>query len=77
MSEALVELDLLLTGGRLEHKGAVQAAYQRDGWKAGDAMPLVPKKWPWLGFLGPPGFPVHSTRKRVFQKRTTPKPRAG
>ena len=34
MSASLPELDLLLTGGRLEAKHAVQAAYQRNGWKA-------------------------------------------
>lgn len=34
MSVSLPELDLLLTGGRLWAKHAVQAAYQRDGWKA-------------------------------------------
>ena len=33
MAVSLRELDLLLTGGRLENKGAVQAAYRRDGWK--------------------------------------------
>ena len=31
---SLPEVDLLLTGGRLENKGAVQAAYKRDGLKA-------------------------------------------
>ncbi|CAJ1332243.1 unnamed protein product [Effrenium voratum] len=63
MSEALVELDLLLTGGRLEHKGAVQAAYQRDGWKdAQKLMVLTPEfntlGHPMRGGVRPPAPPT-------------------
>ena len=44
MAVSLRELDLLLTGGRLENKGAVQAAYRRDGWKdAQKALVLTPE----------------------------------
>ena len=44
-TEALAELDLLLTGGRLDfHRGAVQEAYTRDGWKdAQKVMVLTPE----------------------------------
>ncbi len=49
MSVSLPELDLLLTGGRLVAKHAVQAAYQRDGWK----VPREMFTWDsgWLKFV--------------------------
>lgn len=62
MATSLPELDLLLTGGRLENKGAVQAAYQRDGWKdAQKAMVLTPEfntmGHPMSGGVRPPSPP--------------------
>lgn len=62
MSVSLPELDLLLTGGRLWAKHAVQAAYQRDGWKdAQKAMIMTPEfntmGNPMAGGVRPPSPP--------------------
>jgi len=55
MSEALAEMDLLLTGGRLEAKGAVQAAYQRDGWKDAQKVMILTPEFNTLGNPMPGG----------------------
>lgn len=55
MSEALAELDLLLTGGRLEFRGVVQAAYQRDGWKDAQKMMVLTPEFNTLGNPMPGG----------------------
>ncbi|CAL1161568.1 unnamed protein product [Cladocopium goreaui] len=67
MSASLPELDLLLTGGRLEAKHAVQAAYhQRNGWKdAQKAMIFTPEfntmGNPMAGGVRPPSPPPSQT----------------
>jgi len=55
MSEALAEMDLLLTGGRLEAKGAVQAAFNRDGWKDAQKVMILTPEFNTLGNPMPEG----------------------
>jgi len=56
MSEALAELDLLLTGGRLEaNKGNVQAAFKRDGWKDAQKVMILTPEFNTLGSPLPGG----------------------